>query len=741
MGIENNPLYRFGPFRIDTAERRLSRDGKIVKLRPKAFDLLLELVRTAGHIQTRETLIRKLWPDTIVEEQGLTVSVSTLRKALGDEGEPARYIETVRGQGYRFIAPVTTEAAETGPQTAPGRDKPRLVPAVAIAAFAVLVAVAGFFIWHGFFRGPAGGPASPAPTRSIAVLPFENLSTNPANAYFAAGIQDTILTKLSGIADLRVISRTSTEHYPSHPQNLDKVARELGVATVLEGSVQKSGNQVLVNVQLIDAATDSHIWAQAYTRRLDNVFAVESDIAEQVAAALKTRLLPQEKARIARAPTQNPKAYLLFLKANYVAAQVKDKKNTRNPADASKQAETLYRQAIALDPGFALDWAHLSYLESYTYWYILTQAPQQMHSAEQAAKRALALDPGLPEAHIAMGYVYYYGHRDYAAALEQFEQAGKTLSNDAAVIAAVAYIHRRQGEWKQALAGLRQASILDPRNPRWLYDTGFMLMALYRYPAAEQQFDRALAVEPRDYDARAFKALALLFAGQSSQQAEQVLAGGPTGGGPRGMTAVVRFEAAWLAHRPAAALSALAAAPDWILAPDAIGQMPTSLLRAKAWAAQGKTAQAKQAYEKARDTLHDALHSRPKNPNLWSFLGLAEAGLGQKEAAIRAGRKATILIPVEKDALSGIGYLAVLAKIHAQLDQAKPAVRLLKRLLAMPAGFVLSVPLLKRDPAWDPIRHDPAFQALLKRHATASSSVATQTRTPPASSTRAPQFP
>src|SRR5688500_12151935 len=315
MGQENNRIHHFGPFKLEVDERRLSREGTPVALTLKQFDLLLALVRYAGHLRSRDQLVETVWPDTIVEEHSLTSRVSALRKILGDEGETPRYIETVRGRGYRFIADVATAAS---PQTAADLAAPpsaRRVPAKTLrAALVRATGGRGALAWRS--RTAPGSPEAPeVPARSIAALPFASLSSDPENAYFASGVPDMILTKLAGIADLRVISRTSTRDIASQPGDLRAIGRQFGVATVLEGSVQKDGDRVLINVQLIDARTDAHLWAQAYTRPFSNIFEIETDIASRVAEALQATLRPAEASRLASAPTRDAEAYDLFLQA------------------------------------------------------------------------------------------------------------------------------------------------------------------------------------------------------------------------------------------------------------------------------------------------------------------------------------------------------------------------------------------------------------------------------------------
>ncbi|MGH8274111.1 MAG: winged helix-turn-helix domain-containing protein [Gammaproteobacteria bacterium] len=717
--FENNNLYVFGPFRLNAIERRLTRDGKAVPLARKTFDLLLILIAAAGHLKTREELIEALWPDTIVEEQGLTTKMYALRKALGDDGEAPSYIETVRGVGYRFIAPTspgtTRVAIPVSEAPAGGNDEPhsdaptfggrRLVIASAALALAVATSVLLWLLVPWRAAAPTIGASSP----SIAVLPFKNLSTDKANAYFADGIRDTILTRLAELGDLRVVSRSASDVYANHLENPSRIGRELGVKTILEGSVQKAGDHVLINVQLINARTDVHIWAASYARTLSDIFKVESEVASRVAAALETRLPASKLAKLTQPPTRDPQAYVLYLKANYNARRAFDTANARDPATAAAHAASLYRKAIAHDPKFALAWARLSLLDSKAYWFELDHTPQRITAARKAAEHAITLAPNRAEAHVALGYADYYGAEDYAAALRQFGRARQIRPRDANVIGAIAYVHRRQGKWRAALASLRKAAALDPRNPRWHDEAGITLTALRRYPEAAQQFDQALAIAPDDYDARVRKIDMLLVSGDL-KQARRELATMPQGMDVQGLVTPLRFEAAWLARKPDVALAVLdSAASHW---------KPNQPLRADAWALEDNKSQARLYYEKSRTALREKLKKQPDNPDLWSALGLAEAGLGNANAtaAIEAGRHATRLYPVSKDRLAGPLYVLALAKIYARLGKPAPATQLLGELMSMPAGRDISVPLLRLDPIWDAIRHDPGFQSLLKKY-------------------------
>lgn len=753
--VSNGVVHLFGPFRMDVAERRLSNEGGEVALARKSFDLLLALVESAGHLQTRESLLDTLWPNSIVEEHTLTWHLSALRRALGDTGDAPRYIETVRGYGYRFIAAVHDgddvigapwePAAEVPATTLPsvGADEAAAAPSAASAIpiegppersvvvsapvapapadtrksvrrvwaavlLVVLAGILGVATWQHAAAPPAAADA-PSP-RSIAVLPFENLSSDPANAYFASGMQGTILSQLASIRDLRVVSRMSSEGYSSHPTDLAEVLRQLNVASVLEGNVQKAGNEVLINIQLIDGRSGAHLWGHSYRRSISHVFDVQIDVAEQVALALQAELLPVEEDRFNRLPTRDAQAYDQFLKGEYSALQV-EAGTANDRLAATAQARAYYQEAVTLDPRFALAFARLSFLESHTFWLSLERTPARAAASQRAAERALELDPELAQAHLAMGYVHYYTRRDYDAALVEFERARRDLPNNAEVNVAIANILRRRGQWQVALSGYERAETLDPRNPQWPTLIGDTLVILRRNAAADAAYDRALAVDPGNATASVDRIFSQLLNGDV-RGASDALSRLPGDADPDGYATSARFVVAWLARDADAALAALAHAPDAIEAPWTPSRVPTVLLRAQALELKGDDALAQQAYATARDELVQRQQTESDDPATVSLLGLAEAGLHHVDAAVKAGQRAVELLPLEKDAVLGSCYLATLADIRLRLGQSDEAVALLQRLLDMPAGRVISPSLIERDPRFDAVRS----RLLARRH-------------------------
>src|SRR5216117_3883769 len=335
--------------------------------------------------------------------------------------------------------------------------------------------------------------------KSIAVLPFQSLSDEKENAYFADGMQDDILTNLSKIGDLKVISRMSVMSYRGEGmRNAREIGRALGVATLLEGSVRRIGNRVRVNVQLINANNDEHIWAEDYDRDLTDVFAIQTDLSQKIASALQAKLSPNEKARLDNRPTQNPDAYLLFVQAHDYANR------TDMFHDTSLKAEPLFEQAIKLDPNFSLAYAGLSMVESWVY-HSFDPLPSRRDKARLNADEALRLQPALPEGHLALGFSYYYGDRDYERALAEFEIAKRGLPNEAQAYMAIGAIQRRQDKWAESTANLEKAAELDPKNGSVLLNLAYSYMATRNFEAADKTFDRGIEASPESFGSRALK--------------------------------------------------------------------------------------------------------------------------------------------------------------------------------------------------------------------------------------------
>src|SRR5215813_7776374 len=396
---------------------------------------------------------------------------------------------------------ITPQGIRATPEITAPRTRRRRNIVMLIATGVVISAATGFFLLPRV--------AAHKVDKSIAVLPFENLSDEKENAYFADGIQDDVLTNLSKIGDLRVISRTSVMQYRGRPTNLRDIGKALGVSNILEGSVRRSGNKVRVNVQLIDANTDEHLWANDYDKDVTDVFALQSDLAREIANALKAKLSPAEETQMTRRPTENGEAYLAFVQAHDLSCAVED-------LTKLKQSEQLYQRAIELDPNFALALARYSQLES---WMLRTHDASSEHreKARALAERALQLQPDLPEAHLALGFSYYYGDNNYQAALKEFEIAQRALPNESEVYLAIGAIQRRQGKWAQSTANLEKAAGLNPKDTWPLQNLAMNFQMLRNFDAANKTVDRALQIDPQGISLWGIKAkLAIIEKGDLS---------------------------------------------------------------------------------------------------------------------------------------------------------------------------------------------------------------------------------
>jgi len=539
------------------------------------------------------------------------------------------------------------------------------------------------------------------------VLPFENLSDEKENAYFADGIQDDILTNLAKIGDLKVISRTSVMPYRgSGVRNARDIGKALGVATLLEGSVRRMGNRVRVNVQLINANNDEHIWAEDYDRDLTDVFAIQTDLAGQIASALQAKLSPNEKARLDRRPTQNPDAYLLFVQAHDYASQ----KEMFN--DTSLKAEPLFEQAIKLDPNFALAFAGLSMVESWLY-HTSDPVAARREKARLNADEALRLQPDLPEGHLALGFSYYYGNRDYERALAEFEIARRGLPNESQAYLAIGSIQRRQGKWSESNANLEKAATLDPKNTNVLMNLCYSYMAQRDFEAANKTVDRLIATSPQSFEARALKGFIALQLKGDLGTAEKVFSSIPSESDP-GLTTLARFWILRLKRNFPEALQVLQQFHGEILHETSTAPAPKAYLEAEIYLFQGDEAKARTALEHARVVSEQLLREAPEDAARHGQHGLILAALGEKQEAIIEGNRAVELLPESEDAFDGPQVTATLAQIYASTGEFDGAFRLLDHLLVVPNG--LTVPMLKLDPAWDALRKDPRFQALIDKY-------------------------
>jgi TolB-like protein/class 3 adenylate cyclase/Tfp pilus assembly protein PilF len=561
-------------------------------------------------------------------------------------------------------------------------------------------------------RARPSGPSLPIPEKSIAVLPFQNLSSDKENAYFADGIQDEILTRLSKIADLKVISRTSTQHYKSAPENLPEIARQLGVAHILEGSVQKSGEAVRVNVQLIKAATDSHLWADMFDRKLTDIFLVESEVSKAITEQLRVHLTGREEQVIATKPTDNPEAYDAYLRG--LAHTLK----TQNTIANSLGAQQYLKEAVRLDPKFALSWALLSYVDAVGYTTLTLQPTVALREeTRQAAETALTLQPNLGEAVLAKGYYHYSCLRDYDTAVRYFEQARQFLPNSSRIPEFSAYVTRRQGKWERSESYFNEAERLDPRNVHLLTQHALSYIDLRRFPDALRKVDQVLNIIPDDLDTLVQKAR-IAQADGDLPRAAALLAPLHPGADDTSALETQAYQAI-LERRPAQIIPWL----EQILAgPDrALGYTNGELRFWLGWAQEvaGDHAAASGSWRQGRSKLETLLKEQPENYYLIGYLALTNMGLADKAAALALAEQAMTVMPVEKDAVSGARPIEILARVTARMEEPDRAMAALQKLLLLPyegvlaSGVPLTPALLRLDPMFDPLRKDPRFQKLV----------------------------
>jgi TolB-like protein/Tfp pilus assembly protein PilF len=556
-----------------------------------------------------------------------------------------------------------------------------------------------------------------APEKSIAVLPFENLSRDPDNAYFADGIQDEILTRLSKIADLKVISRTSTQHYKSAPENLSQIARQLGVANILEGRVQKNGDAVRVNVQLIRAANDSHLSADTFDRKLTDIFSVESEVAKAIADQLRAKLTGQEAQVIAAKPTDNPEAYDAYLRG--LAYTLK----TGNTQSNSLGAQRYLKEAVRLDSKFALGWALLSDVDARGY---VTQALQPTlalcEEARQAAETALTLQPNLGEALLAKGNYYYCCLKDYDTAVRYFEQARQLLPNSSRIPQSLAYVARRRGQWDRSESYFNEAERLDPRNVNLLSSHAGSYIILRRFPEALRKLEQVLNITPDDVDTIVLKAGIAQAEGDLLRASALLAPLRPAADLHHALQTQV-YQAI-LERRPAEIIPRL---KEILAQPDpALGFYNGELRFYLGWAQEiaGDQAAAQESWRQARNELEPFLKEQPENYHLLGDLALTSMGLGDKAAALSLAERAMAVIPIEKDPMDGPWPMEILARVAARMGEPDRAIIALQKLLSIPYEGPLAttiVPLtpalLRLDPMFDPLRNDPRFQKLCQEKA------------------------
>jgi TolB-like protein/Flp pilus assembly protein TadD len=573
----------------------------------------------------------------------------------------------------------------------------------------VLSAAAGFFVL----------PRAVAHKidKSIAVLPFENLSDDKENAYFADGIQDDILTNLSKIGDLKVISRTSVMSYRGKTPNIREIAKTLGVSSILEGSVRREGNRVRVNVQLINASNDEHIWANNYDRDLTDVFAIQTDLAHQIAEALQAKLSPSEKEHIQRRPTTNNEAYLAFVQAHNLNVGLDDYARLQ-------QGEQMYERAVTLDPKFALALARYSQLESWIF-HSFDPTPARKKKAVDLAERALKLEPNLPEAHLARGFAYYYGDRNYEAALNEFAIAQRGLPNESEAYLAIGAIQRRQGKWQESTTNLEKAAELDPKATWPLQNLVFNYQMLRDPAAAERTVDKALQLAPRSFELLGLKIQFAIEQHGDFSVYERTLASfaAERGASPTDSSnsnfnisylEIARLSVLMLQRKFSEAIPLAEKIDDNAISgkPELVCQKYGFLGLARRYLHDEEGA--RRDLLKAKEFTQKIVAATPDNAARRMQLAQTMAFLGEKDAAVAEALRAQQLLPESVDAFEGPQITEQLAEVYSICGDADRAIAILDGLFQRPSA--ITPYLLKLQLVWDPIRNDPRFQALIDKY-------------------------
>lgn len=617
-------------------------------------------------------------------------------------------------QKLRRARQEATGSAHDEPAHTLGKNKWVALLPILIGGLALLLAGL-FFLYRtipksgGAAASPNAGIAASIPQKSIAVLPFENLSKDEENAFFAGGVQDEILSDLSKIADLKVISHTSVMKYKSGPErNLRDIAKALGVAHILEGSVQRAGGRIRVSAQLIDARNDAHLWAEHYDRELADVFAIQSEIAQKIAEHLRAELSPEEKARAAAKPTENSDAYVCYLQAREFELRWEDIENIYT-------AERLYERAVALDPAFALAHARLSIVLTSHYH----EQPTETYKtrARDEAEKALRLRPDLAEAHIALGRLFYLVDENYERALAEFEIAARALPNDSEVHQRIGALRRRQGRWSEAINEVRQAQALDPQNPEAHRHLGWSLFSVRDWTGARQAFDRCIALTPDSSDYQLMPGYFDLLSTGDTTRSKAVLAKLTSSMADTPLAVWTRWDVYVLERNFDAADRALDESHFDSFPRDDGPPVPKSFRRGCTALARGDSARALSSFEQARPTFESAVRQAAQNAIRHAELGVLYAFMGRKEDAIREGQRAVELKPESKDPVDGPAMTSALALIYARTGEKERAVTLLEHLLSTPCSslFIFSSTQadLKLRWYWDPLRKDPRFQKLV----------------------------
>jgi TolB-like protein/DNA-binding winged helix-turn-helix (wHTH) protein/Flp pilus assembly protein TadD len=698
-------VYRFADLTLDTGRYALERNGAPVDLPRLSFELLLSLVRAAPNVLTHEEIVEQVWKGRVVSPETVTQRIKLLRQALGDDAADPRYIVGIRGRGYQLIPRVEHPSAT-------GQRLDRAYGRIVLAGAAALAAAV--LLW---FLGSRPGsdldssqPAASSGRDSVAVLPFQSLSHNPGDEYLAAGIHNEILTHLSRVSRLKVISRTSVMEYQDRPRNRRVIGKELGVASVLEGDVQRDGDRIRVHVRLVDVGTNRVLWGETYDARLtlESLLSIQTQTAVSVARMLRAALPTRHAAWREEMPTKSIKAYELYQSGNNFFHRPDDRR-------FMPQALEKYERAVSEDEHFALAWAALSRAHSLHYWYSIDASPVRLQWALDAANRALALDPHLSEAHIALGQYYQLGRRDYDRALEEYAVAEKGMGETSELYQMQAMAFRRKGDWDRAFDNFARAVLLDPRNVDLLVKQAATYLSCRDYSRAERIIGQALDIDANNAMAYLWKTWIPIDREGDVTLAREAAEDAPIELGR--WRQLLGWQAALYERHYETALGYLDA---WKLDRDLFSQQSFYIPKASYYGVTYRLMErdgvARKYFGKARAQLRQAIEENDQDARRHVSMAEALMGLGEREAAMREANRAMQLWPPEEDAMTGPTIQAdVVKRVFAPLGESEAAIAALEAFLSVPGGG-WSIDGLSRDPRFDPIRDDPAFQALVEKY-------------------------
>ena len=672
------------------------------------MQVLVCLAEHAGDLVTRQELVDAVWAAEFISDNTVTHAITELRNALGDVAKSPEFIETIHRRGYRLVAPVEWLGGEGGEYAVQVRTGKTRWPHLLAIGIAAVIGLLVILPPEALFERQGETPTD-EPVPRIVVLPFENLGP-PEDEYFADGITQELISRLAAVSGLQVISRTSAMYYKGKSVPLKQIGDELDIGYVLEGTIRwdRSGGghgRVRITPQLIRVADDSHLWSERYDRVLEDIFEVQSNIARSVISELEATILESEGQIVQAEPTNNVEAYRSYLEA---LAPV-----NHNEQSLSLSIQALQR-AVSIDPEFAAAHAMLCVAHSGMYQLRFDFNPSRLDQAKASVDRAMALAPELPEGHLALGYYYYSGFRDYSLARAHFSAALRTLPNEPRVLKGIFYVARRQGRWGEALEALETWQRSDPRGHVHQQATETFTL-LRRYEEAYESMRRAIVIDPDDSVVYYFGVRNFLLWDGETERAWQLIEAAPDQHSQ--LNRFTRLLLHYYDRDFATAAATLSTGP-----PDNFENffqfVPSKLEECICLHEMGKLKESRAACVEAERVLRRELAERPHDYRLWSSLGRALAILGRSDEAVRVARKSVDMVPLETDSIFGSHQMIELATVYAQVGEVDMALDLIDELLSIPS--TLSVGLLRLDPAWDPLRDDPRFQALLEKYDTVS---------------------